>query len=160
MDKEFVKTSLRNLIPITIVLSFLFWAGHLSSDYYFHLNNSGPYPPMLQYLLALSANRSLALFGLNLLFSTLVPYLLIVRITQKELAGFVYLYGTGIPIVLFILWVVPQSILQCVMLATIAFDWGIWLFLLGPVIHEFWYAGLAITVAYGFAKKKGWLNGP
>ena len=152
MFSQFLKDSLKALLPVVFIFSFLFVSGHLSSDYYFHMSyqGDGTYPPFLSWLLWFSGEqRSMVLFTLNLLFTTLLPYCLICKITEKTEAGWVYLYS-GIPLVLFVIWLVPQEIIHCLMLFSILNPfYGLIIFgILGFTINQFWWAGYALVLIY------------
>lgn len=149
MDTLFLKRSIPYLTFLTLMLTFLYVANHFDTDYYFHLTytGNGEYPPFLSKLMDLfDFNRSLGLFLINLLSTTYLPFILIHRITGKVEASIVYLYS-GIPMALFVTWLVPQSIIHNLILLAIAFPWTIiFLGLIGPATHEFWYAGFVVII--------------
>lgn len=154
MRSEYILESMKALLPVIIIFSYLFISGHLSSDYYFHLgyDGSGDYPPFLSWLLPPFGNqqRSLALFAINLLSTTAIPFILIHRITGMFEAGWAYLFS-GIPLVLFTVWLVPQSLLHILILSSIAFPPLLIPFLaLGWLVHSYWWAGWLLAMGYYF----------
>lgn len=170
LDRAFIFEGLKALLPVVVCLSFLWVSGHLSSDYYFHLayHGDGPYPPMVAWILGLVGDsaRGQALFVLNLVLTTVIPYCLITRITKDPRAGWVYLYS-GIPLVLFSIWFVPQAIIQCMILVAILRPEAMLLFpILGPFIHQFSIYALLLVAAFHFFRAmqthprfSRWLNG-
>jgi hypothetical protein len=151
MDKKFLIESLKALLPIIYIFSILYVSGHLSSDYYYHLKNHGVdiYPKFVSFVLSFVGDqRETSLFLLNLFCTAVIPYILIFHITRKLDAGWVYLYS-GVPLVMFIIWVIPQSIAHVLMLASIANPLMLIPFLLvGWSIHEYWF--LLWLLAAGF----------
>lgn len=159
---NFLKNSFKALLPITLCFCLIYVFGNYSSDYYFHLayQGDGTYPPFLSWLLQFSGTqpRSWALFEWNIFFTTLLPYCLISKIKNQD-AGWVYLYS-GIPLVLFTIWLIPQSIIQVLMLLAILNPLVGFtaLLLFGWSIHQFWWAGCVLVLFYHAYKymKKGY----
>lgn len=153
MDNEFLKKSIPYLLFTVLLMTFLYVAHHFDTDYYFHLTYTGHgiYPPLLSQLLNLfDFNRSLGLFYINLLATVYLPFVLIHKITKNVEASIIYLFS-GIPMALFVTWLVPQSLIQVMILLAIAFPPAIIVLgFFGPYTHEFWYAGLVMVII-------GWL---
>lgn len=150
MDRVFLIEGFKVLLPITFVFSMIFGFGIVAGDYTYHFANYGQmiYPPFTSWLLGfLGGERAFTIFILNLFVSTIIPYLLIIRITGKQEAGFVYLFS-GIPYILFVAWLIPQAIIQIFMLAAILNPLGLLLFALGPWVHHEWLAAFALTTIY------------
>lgn len=158
MDARFLRTGIGHLLPVVIILSFLFVTGHRSSDYYFHayIEPSRDYPSGLASIISvfpLELHGSV-LFIINLLTTTVIPYCLICEITKKQNAAALYLWS-GIPLVLFTVWLVPQSIIHCMMLASIAYPPFFVVFALtGWTYHAYWFAGVALVFLYRVFKEE------
>jgi hypothetical protein len=150
MDEQFVKKSIKALLPISIICSLLYITAHYDSDYFWHISydGNGTYPPLLARILAPFGDfKSQALFTLNLLSSIYIPFMLIERIKGFDAARFYLL--SGIPILSFVLWVVPQSIIFCLMLASIWFPPFLFSFLImGAALHSFWFAAFLLTIGF------------
>lgn len=157
MDRGYLKDSLKALLPITLVFCYFYVSGHLSSDYYFHVGYSGNgnYPPFLSWIMP-ETERGEFLFFLNLSLTTIFPFMLIHKITKKMEAGWAYLYS-GIPLVLFVVWLIPQSMIHNLMLLSIAFPEMILVFLMfGWAIHQYWWAAFMLTLAFMlYQRQKG-----
>lgn len=150
METEFLLSSLKALLPIVIVFSLIYSMGNYSTDYYFHMSyqGDGTYPPFLSWLISGAKYRSIALFFWNIAFTTVLPYIAIWKITKNQNACWAYLYS-GIPLVLFSIWLIPQAIIQWLMLISIINPIYIIPFVIfGSSIHQFWWAGLAMVIAW------------
>jgi len=157
MDKQFLNDSLKALLPIWIILSFLYVSGHVSTDFFFHIGNRGgnEYSPFLSWVLSLfEGYRPSALFIINLIVTTLLPFILIHRITKKMDACWVYLYS-GVPLILFVVWLVPQAIIHVLTLIMILNPLlGVGLFFtVGFYAHYFWWSGFFVACAYHVWRK-------
>lgn len=150
LDWEFIKTSLMQLLPIIVVLSYLFGTNHYGSDFVFHESyiGNGAYPQFLGLVMRYMPDRHMDAFFISLSFIVVLPYILVRRITNNKDASFVYLYGTGVPMVMSYVGFIPQGIIQTLMLASIYWPPSIIaLIILGPFIHEFWW--MAAILVFG-----------
>jgi hypothetical protein len=179
MDRAFLLEGLKALIPITLIFCVFFVFTPMTGDFQFHMENIGKnadaldaeshgtphpsaydYPPAVSWLLSFSQvvlhlDRKLALFLLLLSSTTFIPYILITRIVGKKkkecgpIAGWIYLYGSGVPFLT--LWggVAAQALIVCFMLFCVLEPIGLFLLLiLGPYIYREWLLAFGATFVY------------
>jgi membrane protease YdiL (CAAX protease family) len=140
---------------VCVALAYLALSEHYSTDYMYHLTylGNGAYAPMLAWIMSPLQKydivyRMMELIILNLLFTLYFPFILIHKITGKWEASVVYALS-GIPMLLFIVWLMPQSMIQVMMLAAIAYPPIILVLLIaGPFTHEFWFGAVLLVGLY------------
>jgi len=154
MDVRFVVRSSAFLLPVVVLFSIA-WHFHIfEGDYAVHLayRGDGDYPPALAWMLntlEFIIPRELGLFLIAVLTVVYLPFILVFEITRKEEASWIYLYGSGIPLVLYFVWFVPQSIIHILILATVRWWWFAFIFLaVGWLIHSAWLPALLLALAY------------
>jgi len=124
------------------------------------------YPTAVAYAMnfgnSILKDRPLTIFLIQLMAAVIFPYFLITYIVGKSRpdwrfkAGFVYLYGSGVPFILMQEWFIPQAFIQVLMLASVAEPPALILFLmLGWKIHREWLAAFASSKV---AKKKEYVE--
>jgi len=154
MNWEFLKTALKSLLPIILILIFVSSIGARVADYNFHFTNMGEqdYPPLTAYTLNTLSQfipRTSAIILLNLLLNVILPYMLLCAITKNELVGWVYLYGSGIAFITFFGWFIPQGFIHVLILLSILHPAGLGLFaLIGGLAHREWLAGFLLALGY------------
>lgn len=168
MDRKFLLDGLLALIPLTLIFVFFFHYYPMTGDFKFHMDNFGSldYPNgvawVLSFITMLGVSRAVALFLFMLLVTTLIPYILIVEIVGgkrpewKMTAGWVYLYGSGVPFVLMFGGVAAQAAIMCLMLLSVLEPMALFLFVfVGPFIYREWLLALFAAIGYvGFQKLK------
>lgn len=159
MDIRFIARSSAFLLPLVVLFAAVFSLHAFTGDYAFHLDykGHGTYPPMLAWILnalELLMPRATALFLVAVLAGLYLPFILIFEITRREEAAWLYLYGTGVPLILFFIWFVPEALIQVLMLATIRWRWMALVFLaVGFLIHSAWVFAWLLAVGYSFYGK-------
>lgn len=162
MDRAFLIEGLKALLPITLIFTFIFTLTQPLGDYAFHMANYGQqdYPPAVSWVMGftqsiLMGDRHLTVLLVQLFASTIAPYFLILYIVGRSRpewrmkAGWVYLYGSGVPFILFFGGFIPQAFIQVLMLLSLAKPATLFLFLMvGSTIHREWAAAFLITTAY------------
>jgi hypothetical protein len=74
---------------------------------------------------------------------------LIFEITREEKASWIYLYGSGVPLVLLYVWIIPQAIIHVFALASLRWRWFIPIFLVaGWLFHFTWIYAVFLVIAY------------
>jgi len=154
-----LKKGLLHLVPITLALVIIasLFPNHV--DYHFHMVNYGQeaYPILTAHFVNFFDNffeRSQAAILVNLLVDLYLPYCLICLIAKNQNAGWIYLYASGIPFVMFFGWFIPQGLVHVLMLLTIFHPKGVVLFaILGGAAHREWMAGLIIAYLYRLYKE-------
>jgi hypothetical protein len=161
-NPDFVKKVLMLLLPFVLIFAFIHAEQTIptSSDYVFHYSykGDGTYPPFLSWCLDFLDDfmpRDLAMILFSFVFVVFLPFALITHITKNLDAGFVYLYGSMIPMVLGFVWLIPQAIIHVFILATYAwFPLGILFAFLGGLIHKEFWAAILLTAAFIITLKK------
>lgn len=155
-DLAWLRLSLLQLAPLVLAQSAAHAFGMRMGDYSWHLNFTGDpavsaYAPgvsMLVGSLAWLMPRDLSLFVWGLLLTTLIPFVLIHAITRDTRATWAYCFLSGIPLVLSMLWFIPQAAVMCMMLATWLWPpFGLTFVFLGPLFHKEWILCFLLTAA-------------
>jgi hypothetical protein len=159
MDYKFLKNGILHIIPLTVVLCAIFSFFPNSYDYAYHAQENsvlyGNYPPLTDRIISVidvfTLSRGYSVLYLNLIVILYLPYILISKIMSNQFAGFIYLYGSGLPLILFFAWTIPQGIIHVLMLFAILFPLlGLPFFaIFGSFIHREWLA--AFCLACGFS---------
>jgi hypothetical protein len=135
MDKEFMATGLIFLMPITLccVLFSLFsiqaygypMASYdvVGTHYAADIDGYAPLVPAINTAAEIVLGASLypywfILFTLTVSFY--IPYLLLFEITRKHRYGIYYIYATAIALINFLVGLLPQAVIVCLILLLIA----------------------------------------
>ena len=143
-----------DFLPILVIAFGMFFLNAYMGDYEHHLNyrGEGEYPPMLAWIMNFMENfisREISIFLLLLVFGILLPFLLITKITKSWEAGWVYLYGSQIPLIFMFIWILPQAIVMNMMLLIVINPFLFFvLFPLGFFTHNFAWIALIIAAIY------------
>lgn len=154
MDVRFIARSSAVLFPLILAFSVSWYFHAFVGDYAFHASylGEGDYPRGLAYILnALQVfiPRELALFLVALAVVLYLPFVLFFEITRSEKASWAYLYGSGVVLLLFFIWLIPQAIIHVFILASVRFRWFLIFFLLfGWFFHAAYLYAFALTVLY------------
>ena len=111
---------------------------------------------LVNYWGAVLGTNELSLLFISLYFVVVFPYLLVCKIVDTR-AGWIFLYGSGIPIVMFFAFVPAQAILNCLLLfCFIQPRIGLFLiFLIGPLIHRE-FVGYIVLALFGLCVRYVW----
>lgn len=155
MNCLWLRNSILAIIPLVLVFSIQNYMGIFVGDYWVHLaGHMEGYPPFIDYCLTFLApffGKPIAMYLMEIAFIVVIPYCLIYHITKKPMAAWIYLYGSSIPIILGFVWFLPQAVIQILMLLSLINPLCFIPFvLLGWMVHNYWWAGVALTLAYKF----------
>lgn len=154
MNVRFILRSSAFLLPLVILFAAAWHFHAFVGDYAAHLayRGDGSYQPALAWILnalELAMPRSVALFLVAVLAVAYLPFILVFEITRKEEASWIYLYGSGVPLVLYFVWFVPQALIHVLILATVRWWWFALIFVaVGWLIHAAWLPALVLVLLY------------
>jgi len=158
MDFKFIFAPL----PMILLFSYIWIAYPHYADYDFHARyegENGGYPSGVAFLLSLiPLSRQFALYVFGLFVAIVLPYILVFEITKNKIASWLYIYGSNIPIVVYLLWFMPQATIHLFMLISVLCPPFLVVFLIiGKLFHGSWFFAWALTATYILLRRLKWI---